>query len=68
MKTPEELLIECWYGKADLKEIKQWCYSYIEAHEDIPLEIFDLVDANEHESKNILLQFTAVPLTDNKKA
>ncbi len=55
MKNSRELLVECWYDKLDLESIKQWAYLFIEANDDIPEEVFGILDANELQVERLLL-------------
>lgn len=58
MKNYQEILVECWYDQIDLESIKKWAYSYIENNDDIPEEIFELLDADKYQFEDLLLKLT----------
>jgi len=58
MKNYQEILVECWYDQVDLESIKKWAYSYIENNDDIPEEIFELLDADKYQFEGLLLKLS----------
>lgn len=60
MKNYQEVLVECWYDQADLESIKKWACSYIENNDDIPEEIFELLDADKYQFESLLLKLSKV--------
>lgn len=60
MKNYQEVLVECWYGQADLESIKKWACSYIENNDDIPEEIFELLESDKYQFESLLLKLSKV--------
>lgn len=60
MKNYREILVECWYDQIDLESIKHWAYSYIENDDDIPEEMFELLDADKYQFESLLLKMSRV--------
>ena len=60
MKNFQELLVECWYDKVDLESIHQWAYEFVENNDDIPEEVFELLDADKYQFEAILLKLSQV--------
>ncbi len=58
MKNCQEILVECWYDQVDLESIKKWAYSYIKNNDDIPEEIFELLDADKYQFEGLLLKLS----------
>ncbi|WKE64242.1 hypothetical protein PVT67_11125 [Gallaecimonas kandeliae] len=58
MRTLQELLIEYWYDQLDLESIKKWAYSYISENDDIPEELFELLDADKYQFESLLLKLS----------
>lgn len=44
MRSLGRLLVECWYGEADLDEISRYALGLVEAETDLPPEIYELLN------------------------
>lgn len=42
MKSHQEILVECWYDKADIESITQWADTFVKNNDHIPEEVFEI--------------------------
>ncbi|ERL56747.1 hypothetical protein [Psychrobacter aquaticus] len=64
MKTHQEVLVECWFDKTDVESIRQWACVFIEKNNNIPQEVFELLDAKKDHFEDILFRLSAAAEPD----
>lgn len=55
MKTIEEILVKTWLDEVDVEAIEEWAYIFIDKNDDIPQEVFELLEAEKHDYEYLLL-------------
>nr|WP_317200913.1 hypothetical protein [uncultured Psychrobacter sp.] len=60
MKTIEEIFVKTWLDEVDVEAIKEWAYIFIDRNDDIPQEVFELLEAKKYDYENLILNTASV--------
>lgn len=64
MISPKEILVNIWYGNSTDVSIRNFVFDYIEQNENVPDEIFELLDVDSEVQETLLMQIVAASDSD----